>query len=63
MTTDQPAAKTFYTSLFGWDINDMPMGPDSFYTMLEINGKSVAALSQMGEEQQAQGVPPQMKIF
>jgi predicted enzyme related to lactoylglutathione lyase len=26
-TTDQPAAKKFYSSLFGWQVNDMPMGP------------------------------------
>lgn len=58
MTTDQPAAKKFYSTLFGWHINDMPMGPDSVYTMLELEGKSVAALSQMSPEQQEQGMPP-----
>src|ERR1039457_4348395 len=26
-TTDQAAAKAFYGSLFGWEANEMPMGP------------------------------------
>ena len=27
-TTDQNAAKNFYGALFGWNPQDMPMGPD-----------------------------------
>lgn len=27
-TTDQNAAKAFYTSLFGWTLQEFPMGPD-----------------------------------
>lgn len=57
-TTDQAAAKTFYSTLFGWGIEDMPMGPDSYYTMLKLKGKDVAALYQLSPEQTAQGVPP-----
>jgi len=56
-TTDQAAAKKFYSELFGWTINDVPMGPDSFYTMLQLNGREVAALYQMSAEQAQQGVP------
>jgi predicted enzyme related to lactoylglutathione lyase len=26
-TTDQNAAKKFYPSLFGWQLNDVPIGP------------------------------------
>lgn len=57
-TTDAAAAKQFYTSLFGWQVNDMPMGDGMVYTMLQIDGKDVAALSQTNEEMSAQGVPP-----
>ena len=57
-TSDAEAAKKFYTGLFGWHIHDIPIGPDMVYSMLQIEGKDVAALSQQGEEQQSQGIPP-----
>ena len=43
-TTDGPAAKAFYTALFGWETIDNPMGPGMVYTMLNLNGQSAAAL-------------------
>jgi uncharacterized protein len=39
-TTDGPAAKQFYSELFGWEIQDNPMGPGMVYTMLKLNGKT-----------------------
>ncbi len=62
-TTDQAAAKAFYTELFGWGINDVPMGPDSFYTMLQLNGKDAAALYQLDQNQLAQGIPPHWMLY
>lgn len=56
-TTDQDAAKKFYTQLFGWGASDLPIGPDSTYTMLQIKGKDVAALSQLTPELKSAGVP------
>ena len=56
-TTDAAGAKQFYTELMGWTAHDIPIGPDSFYTMLQLEGHDVAALSQMSEEQQSQGMP------
>ena len=55
-TTDGPAAKKFYTSLFGWSHVDNPIGDAGVYTMLQKNGKDVGALYQMGPEQK--GMPP-----
>lgn len=49
-TTDGPAAKNFYGELFGWDGQDIPIGPGMVYTMLAANGKGVGALYQKGEE-------------
>jgi predicted enzyme related to lactoylglutathione lyase len=44
-TSDWNAARDYYTSLFGWTANPMPMGPDQPpYVMLEKNGKQVGAL-------------------
>jgi len=62
-TTDQQAAKTFYSQLFGWSVNDMPMGPDSFYSMLQLRGKDVAALYQLSQEQLAQGISPYWQSY
>jgi uncharacterized protein len=34
-TTDMSKAKTFYTKLFDWKLEDMPM-PEGSYTMIEV---------------------------
>ncbi len=57
-TTNAKAAKAFYGGLFGWHPNDMPMGPDQFYTMLQIDGKEIGALYQMDENMRRMGIPP-----
>jgi predicted enzyme related to lactoylglutathione lyase len=57
-TSDNEAAKKFYTQLFGWTYSDHPMGPDMVYTMLQLNGKDVGALYKLMPEQVSQGVPP-----
>jgi uncharacterized protein len=57
-TTDNAAAKTFYTQLFGWEYEDHPMGPGMVYTMLKLNGKDVGALYELMPDMRAQGVPP-----
>ena len=55
-TSDGPAAKKFYTSLFGLSFVDNPMGEAGVYTMLQKNGGDVGGLYQMGPEQK--GMPP-----
>jgi uncharacterized protein len=62
-TTDQAAAKKFYTSLFGWSVNDSPMGPDDFYSMLTLSGRDIGAAYTMRKEQRAQGVPPHWMVY
>jgi uncharacterized protein len=37
-TTDIDQAKTFYESLFAWKLQDMVMGPDTTYTMIDVGG-------------------------
>ena len=34
-TTDPVKAKTFYSKLFSWNMEDMPMGPSGTYTMIK----------------------------
>lgn len=62
-TTDQNGAKKFYTSLFGWGVNDMPMGPSDFYTMFTLEGRNVGAGYTMRPDQTAQGVPPHWMLY
>jgi predicted enzyme related to lactoylglutathione lyase len=57
-TPDAAAAKRFYTGLFGWKYEDMPMGEGADYTMFEVGGNWVAALYPQDPQQQSQGVPP-----
>jgi predicted enzyme related to lactoylglutathione lyase len=55
-TSDAAAAKRFYTALFGWTAEDRPSGPDTFYTMLLRDGRSVTAL--YSQEAAHQSGPP-----
>lgn len=58
VTTDQDGAKRFYSELFGWKINDVPMGPGDVYTLFMLRDKPVAAACKRSPEMAAQGVPP-----
>ncbi len=62
-TTDQSAAKNFYGKLFGWAADDMPMGPNDFYTMFKLEGRNAGAAYTIRPEQRAQGVPPHWMIY
>ena len=57
-TTDQNAAKKFYSSLFGWSIKDTDMGPHGVYTIFTLNGKDAAALYTLMPDMVKNGVPP-----
>ena len=60
---DQHAAKPFYTSLFGWTIEDSPMGPNEYYTMFQLEGRNVGAAYTLREEQKAMHVPPHWDLY
>lgn len=62
-TSDQPAAKTFYASLFGWQCADSPMGPNDYYTMFMLGDRSAAACYTLRPEQLSQGVPPHWNLY
>ena len=62
-TTDQNAAKQFYNSLFGWVINDFPMGPGEVYTMFELEGRNAAAAMSISPQLRQQGVPPHWMLY
>ena len=61
-TSDQRAAKEFYSKLFGWSFTDIPMGEEmGDYTMLTLDGKEVGALYQLGGPMV--GVPPHWATY
>jgi predicted enzyme related to lactoylglutathione lyase len=43
-TNDGAAAKSFYSSVFGWTAKDMPIPDGSVYTMLQVDGHDAGAL-------------------
>src|SRR5260221_14019546 len=62
-TTDQAGAKQFYQSLFGWDVQDTPMGPGEMYSSFRQQGRDVAAAYAMRPDQRAAGLPPAWLIY
>ena len=60
-TSDQAAAKEFYSGLFGWKPEDQPMGPGLFYTLLKQGGRDAGALYDLRPDQK--GVPPHWMIY
>jgi len=57
-TTDQKSAVSFYQSLLGWGLNDIPMGPDASYSMFTVRSGEVAAASTQQPDERTMGVPP-----
>jgi uncharacterized protein len=43
-TSDLDAAKAFYSGLFGWEFEDLPIPDGGVYTMARLEGRTVAAL-------------------
>jgi predicted enzyme related to lactoylglutathione lyase len=62
-TTDQQAAVAYYRALFGWDVNEQPIGPDGVYSMFLLRGKEVAAAYSMRPEERQGGAPPHWNLY
>ena len=62
-TTDQKAGVAFYRALFGWDINEQPIGPNEIYSMFLVRGKEVAAAYNMRPEERQGGAPPHWNLY
>ena len=62
-TTDQEAAKAFYSGLFGWTYDDQPMPQGAVYSMAQIGQDNVAAIAPQPPEMAAQGVPPMWNTY
>src|SRR6266446_2279917 len=62
-TTDQKAAVVFYRALFGWDVDDTPIGPGITYSMFNLKGKNVGAAATQQPAEREQGVPPHWNAY
>jgi uncharacterized protein len=62
-TSDQSAAKKFYSELFGWSINDSPMGPGEVYTIFRLNGRDAAAGYTMNKQEREARVLPHWNLY
>ena len=62
MTTNQEAAKSFYSSVFGWTYLDNPVPDGGVYSMAQLEGQDVTAISAMDEES-AKHRPPTWNTY
>ena len=56
-TSDLDTAKSFYASVFGWEVDDQPTDQGGTYAMASRNGKAVAGLMPQMPELAEQGAP------
>lgn len=57
-TTDQAAAKEFYSAVFGWTYDDAPVDEQTVYSMAKVGDKFVGAISPQPQQQRDAGAPP-----
>ena len=62
-TPDQEAAKTFYSTLFGWVPDDQPVGDGIHYSLMKREGQDAAAISPQPVQQREAGVPPMWNSY
>ena len=55
-SADPEAAKAFYVDLFGWSVNEIPIGENMTYTVFQLDGIDCAALSGMAPDQLEKGI-------
>ncbi len=54
MTRDADASKKFYADVLGWEMEAMPMGEGSSYTVVKAGGEAVGGIMAMPPEVPAQ---------
>ena len=62
-TTDQKGGVAFYRGLFGWDVNEQPIGPTDMYSIFQMRGKPVGAGYTMRPEEKQGGAPPHWNSY
>ena len=62
-TSDQAAAETFYSALFGWTQRKTSMPDGSHYTIFQLGDRDVAACYTLMADMIAAGVPPHWAVY
>lgn len=62
-TTDQAAGVAFYRALFGWDVDEQPIGPGEVYSMFQLRGRAVGAGHTLRAQDRQAGVPPHWNLY
>jgi uncharacterized protein len=63
-TTDTAAAKTFYSSLFGWGVEETEVpGADEPYRMFQVGDRYVGGAFRQLDQEREQGVPPHWNLY
>ena len=62
-TSDQEAAKSFYSTLFGWEYEDNDAGNGMIYSMAQIDGFPAGAIAPQQPEEAQQGIPPHWNVY
>jgi predicted enzyme related to lactoylglutathione lyase len=62
-TTDQAAAKAFYSEMFGWSYDDQPMDAGAVYSIAKIGDAQVAAIAPQSPELKAAGAPAMWNTY
>ena len=62
-TPDAAAAKAFYSTLFGWDYDDMAMSSGGVYSIATLDGDAVAAIVEQSSEARDAGARPTWNTY
>jgi uncharacterized protein len=62
-STDQAGARRFYSELFGWAADEIPMGPGETYSMMKLRGRDVGAIASLRADERAQGIPSHWRLY
>ena len=62
-TTDQDGARAFYSTLFGWEYDDNPMGEGVVYSMAQLKGRAVGAIYTQSPEMGGPDMPPMWNTY
>jgi predicted enzyme related to lactoylglutathione lyase len=62
-TTDIEAADNFYHSVFGWHIKNVPIDPENFISIYQLEDRAVAAAYPLRPEQRSKGMMPHWMVY
>jgi predicted enzyme related to lactoylglutathione lyase len=62
-TTDQDGAKSFYSTVFGWDYEDSFVGDGIYYSMAKLRDAYVGAIAPQQPDEVGMGVPPHWSSY